>query len=169
MTCGVSLFTPYNKYPDTTEDNHNFGSMLTFPCSHIHVRAPSDLRFIVPVIVATAIVSFSYRRMDQDWGLLTQSFPNGNNIAFNNHRLAHRNGPQVGHIQRPAHADKLPEIRLRDGNQRCRGGDIEDGGGASAVQVPQAIGMARLAGIFKYHPPSWLGRGGDDLQVRSAD
>jgi hypothetical protein len=64
---------------------------------------------------------------------LTQSFPNGNNIALNNDRLAHRDRPQVGYIQRPAHADEFPEVRLRDGNQRCRGGDVEDGGGASAV------------------------------------
>lgn len=134
MTCGASIYSVQCLEPQKAD--HSFGSMLTLPCSHKHVRAPSDLRFIVPVIVATATVSFLYRRMDQDLRLLTQSFANGNNIAFNNHRLAHRNGPQVGHIQRPAHADVLPEAGLRDGNECHRSSDIKDGGGASTVQVP---------------------------------
>ena len=37
------------------------------------------------------------------------------------------------------------------------------------MQVPQAVGVGRLAGIFEYYPSSGLVRGRDDLQVRGTD
>lgn len=74
-------------------------------------------------------------------GKLTKSLPNANNLTLNNTRLAHRDRLQIRNIQRATHTCILPESGLGHGEQSGGGTEIEDGGGAAAVEVVETVGV----------------------------
>ncbi len=95
-----------------------------------------------------------------------QSPPHMNEVALDEDSGSSRHRTQVGDVEGTADAHPLPEARARDQAERQRRANVEDGGGAPAVQVPEPVAVSWLHGELEGDARMWRrGRVRDDGQA----
>lgn len=76
-----------------------------------------------------------------------QPFPNSHHLALDENFRPHGDRSQVRRVDRPAHAQVIPEPRFGDERKRHRRAVIEKRRDATPVKVAEPVAVVRLDGV----------------------
>lgn len=129
------------EHPTTTD----IQDTKKYPSQLLHRRIRIDLPMLADSQHGADLV-LTLNQQPHDAARGSQAPPDVQQLALDADDGAGGHGPQVGDVEGAADAEPLPVAGAGDEAQRQRRAQVEDGGGAPAVQVAEPVAVRGLHG-----------------------